>query len=46
MDCLQRALVLKNDRQVRFKIVDGLDLDAQDPQVEIELYLCPDMLSK
>jgi Holliday junction resolvase RusA-like endonuclease len=45
LDCLQRAQVLKNDRQVRFKIVDGLALDPQDPRVEIEVYLCPDMLS-
>lgn len=36
MDCLQKAGIIKNDRQIKRKIISGF-VDKEQPRVEIEL---------
>jgi len=33
-DLLQRSGVLENDRQIRLKLIDGIECDAKNPRIE------------
>lgn len=37
-DLLQKYGIVKNDRQIRMKVIDGIDIDERDPRVEFGLY--------
>lgn len=37
-DLLQKSLILKNDRIIRVKFIDGIHVDKVNPRIEFELY--------
>ena len=36
-DLLQKAGVVENDRKIRFKVINGIDVDGKNPRVEFYL---------
>lgn len=37
-DLLQKYKVVKNDRAIRIKILDGINIDPENPRIEFKLY--------
>lgn len=37
-DLLQKSGIIKNDRMIRFKIIDGRHVDKKNPRIEFTLY--------
>lgn len=37
-DLLQKSGIIENDRCIRVKIIDGIEIDPKDPRVEFRLY--------
>jgi len=37
-DLLQKYRIVKNDRAIRIKILDGINIDPENPRIEFKLY--------